>query len=482
MKTQTALKPARIAALLAAMTAASLTPGFAANLYWDAAATSPWLTATNWSTDLAGENQAAAAPTISDDVIFNSTPFNGAANSAAVGGNIAARSLTFSSGAGMTLSHGNNTWSLALGAGGITVGEGSSGTIGTSSGSLFTEATVSQTWANNSSGALTVRRLRASNSATGVTTVTLSANSTGNISFNNSISDSADGTKQLGIVIDSAGTGTVTLLGAGTSSTSGGTWTGGTTVRRGVLAVGTAAVGTGSVNIGASSGNTATLRIGNNTIAFTSSIVADSSSGTNQLELSSTTAGTTVSSSITLDGNLTVAANRSSTISGAITGSGDLIKGQFQGGNSALLTLTGTNTYSGDTVINNGAFTLGEVGSLTFYIGADGVNNQVNGTTNSAVNFIGSFNFNVTSAELVDGNSWTIVNLANTAESYGVGFTVAGFNYDAQENVWTNGGFTFDTTSGLLTYAAIPEPASFAALAGAGLLGLALMRRQRRSV
>jgi autotransporter-associated beta strand protein len=480
-------KTIRVAGLLAAMTlAASLTPIHAATLYWDAATSSSWHTATNWSTDLAGDTQSAAVPTSGDDLIFNSTPFNGASNATAISQDIAARSLTFASGNTVRLSQNNSTRILSLGAGGITVNNGSGGiTIGESSGSLFTEATTNQTWTNNSANTLTVRRLRASNNAAGDVTVTLSVNgnSTNNLlTFANSISDSADGTKKLAIVIDSAGTGGVTLLASGTP-TAGGAWTGGTTVKRGVLAASTTTIGSGSITLGHTSGSeTATLRIGTNA-GFTSNLTVQANSGTNILEFTSTSTGSSASSAITLNGNLNVGVRNvtgGTTLSGVISGSGDLIKGTYQGSaTTGLLTLSGANTYSGDTTINNGAFTLAETGSLTFYIGANGVNNQVNGISTGAVAFNGTFNLDLTNAAAANGNSWTLVSLA-AVETYGVGFSFANFSDADNDNVWTNGGWSFSEATGILSYSAIPEPSTYALLAGAGFLAYAGIRRKGR--
>jgi autotransporter-associated beta strand protein len=376
----------------------------------------------------------------------------------------------------MRLSQNNSTRTLALGSGGITVNSGVTGvTIGESTGSLFTEATASQTWANNSSGGLTVRRLRASNSASGDVAVTLSANGTGGISFANSIEDSVDGLKKLSIVVDSAGTGTVTLLGS--------TWTGGTTVKRGVLSTSSATIGGSSVKLGDTSGSAvATLRI-NTTAAVTTGLIAQANAGTNNLEFIASTSGT-YGGNITLNGDLTVGVRNvtnGSAINGAISGTGDLIKGQYQGsGTTGLLTLGGANTHSGDTTVNYGALTLANTGSLTFYIGANGVTNQVNGASAGAVTFNGTFNLNLTGASLVDGNSWTLVNVSN--ETYGTSFSITSFTDGDADNIWTNGaGFSFDEASGILSYSAIPEPSTYAFFAGSGMLLIAFVRRKTRA-
>src|SRR5690606_34429255 len=149
----------------------------------------------------------------------------------------------------------------------------------------------------------------------------------------------------------------------------------------------------------------------------------------------------TYDAAITLNNDLNIGVRASggsgATINGAISGSGDLIKGQYQGGNSQLLTLAGNNTYTGDTIITNGAFTLAEAGTLTFAIGTNGESNSVTGTTSGAVIFAGTFNFDLNSAALIDGNSWTIVDRDSLINSsFASSFQVA--NFDETDGIWTN--------------------------------------------
>lgn len=444
-------------------------------LYWNAASGSSWATAANWSTDAAGATPSAFAPTSADNLIFNSSPFNSTANQVVTSADIAASSLTFAGTSTMRVSQTNTTKALTLGSGGITVNNGMTGvTIGESTGSLFTDASANQTWANNSTGGLTVRRLRASNSASGNVAVTLSANSSGSIGFNNSIEDSLDGTKKLSIIIDSSGTGTVTLLAS--------TWSGGTTVKRGVLSTSSAAIGASDVTLGDTSGsNNATLRI-NTTSAVTTNLVSQSgNTGINTLEFITATSGI-YGGNIALNGDLTVGVRSvtgGSAINGVISGAGNLIKGQYQGSNSTgLLTLGGINTYSGNTVVNVGSFTLADNAALTFYIGGNGVNNQVKGAGTNVATFDGDFIFNLTSANLTNGNSWTIVDGGSLNKSFSATFLVQGFT--ESNNVWTNGsGFSFSEATGILSYSAVPEPSTFALLGGAAVLLLAAARRRR---
>ncbi len=147
------------------------------------------------------------------------------------------------------------------------------------------------------------------------------------------------------------------------------------------------------------------------------------------------------------------------------------------------LTLAGAATYSGNTILGGGTstvFTLAETGSMTFYIGADGVNNMVTGS--ATANFNGSFNFDLSGADLTAGNSWLIVDVATVIESFAGSFAVNGFSDIDNDNIWTNdSGFSFDESSGILSYTAIPEPAAFAVLAALSGLLVASTRRRRRS-
>lgn len=140
-----------------------------------------------------------------------------------------------------------------------------------------------------------------------------------------------------------------------------------------------------------------------------------------------------------------------------------------------VLALSGANTYSGNTVVSAGGLVLDQGGSLTFYIGANGVNNSVSGTGSATFN--GTFNFDLTGADATAGNSWTIVNTSTLSETFAGTFTVQGFTENA--GVWTLGNYSFSEATGILTYAAVPEPSSFAALAGLGALLITASRRRR---
>lgn len=153
------------------------------------------------------------------------------------------------------------------------------------------------------------------------------------------------------------------------------------------------------------------------------------------------------------------------------TGSGGLTKN-----GAGTLTLAASNTYTGDTLVNNGTLALSSTGGLTFVIGADGVNNQTTGA--GTVNLDGLFTFDLTSASSILGHSWNIVDVGSLTESFTSNFSILGFTPDAGGILWNgsaNGAdYQFSESSGFLTV--IPEPS--AALLGA--LGMLCLLRRRR--
>jgi autotransporter-associated beta strand protein len=161
------------------------------------------------------------------------------------------------------------------------------------------------------------------------------------------------------------------------------------------------------------------------------------------------------------------------TISGPI---GTNVTGLIQNSASSRLIISGANTtFVGNTTVTLGTLQLTDQGSLTFLIGANGVNNSIGGTGTADLN--GTFNFNLVGAAA--SGSWNIVDVNNLTETYGSAFNVAGFT-EVSQGLWTSDGgtgpYTFNESTGLLT-AAIPEPSAVALL---GLPGLALLGRRVR--
>lgn len=172
------------------------------------------------------------------------------------------------------------------------------------------------------------------------------------------------------------------------------------------------------------------------------------------------------------------------TIDSVVSGSSKLYLGATDGlGSSRSVNFNGVNTFTGDLIATSTStyFTLGSTGTFTFNIGAPGVNNSIYGLsgTNATAIFNGVFSFNLSGASTVQGSTWTIVDGSTLNESYGGTFSVAGFT-DLGSGVWSNGAYEFSQTTGVLT-SVIPEPSSFASIAGLACIGWVATRRRRQA-
>lgn len=113
-------------------------------------------------------------------------------------------------------------------------------------------------------------------------------------------------------------------------------------------------------------------------------------------------------------------------------------------------TLSGTNTYTGDTMIDSGAtLALSSTGHLKFAPGANGISGRVTGDGTASLN--GIFDIDLTAAEPVDGNAWTLVNVNSV--TYGSNFTVDGFTDSGTTWTKTDGDktWTFNESNGQLS-------------------------------
>ena len=115
------------------------------------------------------------------------------------------------------------------------------------------------------------------------------------------------------------------------------------------------------------------------------------------------------------------------------------------------LTLGGANTSTGNTTVAAGTLAVSPAGSLTFVIGAGGVNNGVNGSGDFVID--GRFVFNLSGASTNNGDSWTVVAQSLNETIYGANFAVDGF--DGAAGTWTratNGvTYQFEQSTGVLS-------------------------------
>lgn len=187
---------------------------------------------------------------------------------------------------------------------------------------------------------------------------------------------------------------------------------------------------------------------------------------------------------------LSSAANRE--FSGIVTGNLAITK---EG--SSILTFSGVNTYTGNTSVNNGTFSVSTAGALNgggsttigsgatfsllgtflFDIGANGVNNSISGA--GTANLTGTFHIDLTDATRVTGNSWQLVNTSGSTNWNGLQITSTSGAFTEVADVWTlddgNGIWTFRESTGVLSFV-IPEPGHTAML----LLALAGFSARRR--
>lgn len=90
-------------------------------------------------------------------------------------------------------------------------------------------------------------------------------------------------------------------------------------------------------------------------------------------------------------------------------------------GGTAVQSLSGDNTYSGNTTIASGAsLTVTGTGELKFYPATNGITNSVDGSGTLLVN--GILRIELADADPTAGNFWTLVDVANLTETFGTTF------------------------------------------------------------
>jgi autotransporter-associated beta strand protein len=121
-------------------------------------------------------------------------------------------------------------------------------------------------------------------------------------------------------------------------------------------------------------------------------------------------------------------------------------------------TLSGLNTYTGDTTVDGGTLVLPSTSQLKFAPTTNTTSNKIAGT--GTVTLDGAFNIDLTAANVLNGNSWLLVDVANLTEAYGANFTVTGFTQSGTNWTKLDGAntWTFSQTTGLLSLAVVTDP------------------------
>ncbi len=428
-------------------------PVYAANAQWNGTTDAVWATDTNWS---------AAHPVAAETATFNNA--GGAVDTINLGAgagcgtllfdNLAAAAYTIGSAGGQTLTIANG--------GGITVNNGVIQTQTIAANVVLTNGAFSNNGANdafllNVTGTVT---------GTGAGTLTLNGSDTGN----NTVS---------GVIADNAGALAVTKSEAGTWVLSGNnTYTGGTTIKAGMLSGTTnaAAFSTGTITIGDSvaalnstlSGglagtfaNLISVAAGNTGTATITSTAASIFSGAvtlnHALLLSPAATALTLSGGITGASNLTLNATGAGVITlsttainntGTITNSGAgaatnvisanigaNVTGVVQNTGTSALTLSGVNTYTGGTTLTAGTLNINSTTALgatasTFTISGGTIDNTSAGditlANNNAQNWNGDFTYTGGTRSLNLGTGAVTMSATRTVTVSGNTLTVGG--------------------------------------------------------
>jgi autotransporter-associated beta strand protein len=189
--------------------------------------------------------------------------------------------------------------------------------------------------------------------------------------------------------------------------------------------------------------------------------------------------GFNLSSSVDVTENSTISATNTNTNGGTrtitvsagktLTWSGTISNGYLGAPSSFIFDGTGTtvlsglNSYTGNTVINDGTFAVTAAGSLRFSPTTNGVNNSVSGSSTATLSFLGTVSLDLTAANTTVGNSWSLFNLGSftgpvpTLNPAAVTSTTLGSFTQVSPGVWelpvTGAKWVFTKSNGTLTYA-----------------------------
>jgi autotransporter-associated beta strand protein len=241
-------------------------------------------------------------------------------------------------------------------------------------------------------------------------------------------------------------------LGSGNSVGSGLTLAGGAVTSSGPASFGTAASGTASATLTLNSGTLTVpaLTKGPRTfnVNFNGGTLKAGAATTSFFDLA-TSAKVQAGGALIDDGGFLITIAQPLTHDAALaTPDGGLTKSGL-----GMLTLSGANTYNGNTTVSAGTLELAATtGSLKFAPTTNGLSNKITGTGTLLLK--GAFNIDLGGADAIPGNSWTLVDVGTLTETFDTTFAVTDFTETA--GVWTKPDglnvWTFKESTGVLTY------------------------------
>ena len=277
-----------------------------------------------------------------------------------------------------------------------------------------------------------------------------------------------------------SGTGALAKTGAGILALTGtGTYAGGTTISAGTLQIGTGGT-TGSLT-GNITNNAALVFNRSDTLAYTSAISGTGSltkqgAGALNLTGANTYTGTTSVSAGTLLVNGSLANTNVAVANGATLGGSGSLGGLTtlnSGAHLAPGNSPGTITFNQGLVLQSGSI-------LDFQLGTASDQIVLAGGSLTGPGTVGGVTLNLSDSGGFAAGTYTLINYTSAvasssyaADSFALGSTIPGYTYNLS--------LSSNSLQLTATASAIPEPATYAALLGACALGLAALRRRRRS-
>ena len=408
----------------------------AGTFYWDGSSSTSLSTAANFSTSSSSEVTPAAAPSTSDDIVFNISAGNNTNQIISMAAaNRTYNGLTFNNAGTSQInssSSGSSTgYNFTLGAGGISISSGGGAvTFGNtatdaSAQKVNMRASASLAIDNDSSSLLTFNRTWTSSAASAVT-LSLTGSGSGGVKFSDAISDG--GTSVVSLAVNTAASAVTQLSAANT-------YTGGTTLTAGKIDLGdNAALGAGTVTL---NGGQLAARTSARTVtnAFTLG-------GNVTLGGSSSAADLTLTGAVNLNGGTrTVALSDNATLSGVVSNGGLSVSSS----SGKTLNLDGANTYASGTTLNSGNLGIGNNSALG--TGAVTVNGGAIGTMSGSAaktvtnNLVagGDFTFGVSGGSGTTFNGALDLGNATRTITLAKGTTVGG--------TISNGGLLLDSST-----------------------------------